>query len=216
MVAGLPEHIQPQRHHERGSGQPEPGVQVSLAVPEGWRLLPLDPAGRDLVRDGLAAQAQPEVLVDLVDEFTTAAAAQSLVLWATGPLDIAPGPITASALLGVRPAGAAPALDEQAEALGATGLIDPPSISIRRLPLAGPAARLAWTSGPAGGRRAPYVTCVQYCVPFPEDDRSALLLLSAAVPAGAPVASALDALAGSITFLDDDGTVVLPAAPQPA
>jgi hypothetical protein len=220
--------------------------RVSVSLPEGWWLLPMEPGPRHDMVSGLMGRLRAEDpsgrLALAVEDLSRRAAAAGAVRCAQGMLEGGTGRRrAANVLLAVRPGsggpgdgagGAAPPyLDAEAERLATADPGAQPRLDVVFLPMAGPAARLSWRpvvpSG--GGQRA---RCAQYWVPFPKDDRTAVLTctsmpavrdvssvgavggaLPEMVAGGAEagrVAAAFDSLAATLAFVDADGAVVVP------
>ena len=169
-----------------------PEVTVSITVPSDWKALPPAATGG---HDGAT-----ELRVWLAD-LATRATEDGVLFCAFGTL-LAPGrqPVAGAALvLGVRSATGMPPIDVVHAGLRVS---DPEAtLQLGALPLAGAAARLAWSAVVGPARVG--VHCVEYWVPFPGDDDRVAILSACALP-GRPDAATgpkLDQLAATLSFV---------------
>lgn len=181
-------------------------LHVSLAVPDGWHLLPR----ASLLGRVDAAHFHP--LLPVMSGLATNAEAAGVAVCAFGPLPSPDGgQFGASCVLAVRGGIAPGEMTTAAERIAAADPGAAPREEICWLEGAGAAGRLAWTpeTGPEGQRSS----CVEFYVPFPGDDRRVAILACSAVavtPSRA-VFDHLDSLAGTLCFMTSESTPQAPA-----
>ncbi len=182
-----------------GPGDPDPAAAtaVSMALPSDWYIVvPAPPGGGRGEPDADAGLG--EVLAGL----WARAASADVVFSACGALGGAGRPTAAGGVVvAVRAALEAGSLHGAASRLETADPGCRPQQEVCRLPMAGPAARLAWT--PAAGPDHRRVACAEYYVPFPAEERVAVVGC-AAVGTEEPESmfAYLDGLAGTLCFVE--------------
>ena len=177
-----------------------PRIEVVVQLPATWRLLPLHEA--DLSDSGHPPEDTDEIRA--AAELVGLAGREAVRLAAFGPLDLGPGraPARGAMTVAVRDGDPVLPLDTAAAMLGTS------RVGMRILALGGPCGYLEWTRtvDEGAGLRA---EIGQHWVPFPEDDRVAVITVVALSSGRIPM-DALRAFADRMAFADSDGTIVLP------
>ena len=180
-------------------------TEADMSLPTGWRRLPLVGLELDDLEASLQQRGALEV-AQMVADLAGTARDEGIRLVAVGALDAGPGcpEIPAAVTLAVRAATTDVALDRTAEALGTD------QVGLRNLRWAGPSGYLAW-SRPVGDEQPRLIAhVVQHWVPFPEDERIAVLTAAAVAPDGTRPGGSLEGLGDGLAFVDPDGRIVIP------